>query len=351
MDAYALDNNFNLVAYGVPYDNLQWDRKYYDFGQFMMQMPLAQYDSSWAYVGLSERRELGMVQKSVYQGTDTVILSGFFCEQMLNRKACYPRMIGSYSSYEAASRAIFENYRDFLPVKAGTPNSPLLGVPEGGVIQVDIVDDQLGTKLYSLLESAGLSYRVRYDYRANELLFEVWQGLDRTQEQDANSTQVFSADFGNIGDRTINRDQSDYKNYAIVPYDEDDLGVEQNTLIIDLRTDGEEKREILIDMRSSHPEDRQTYAEFQEAVRQSATEKLSNYAKVEDIDVEMLSDKGYLEDYDLGDMCDIVFRDVDLRLQARIIEVSEVFKKEGHEITVGLGNKRISRLRRAVLKR
>lgn len=349
MDAYALDKDFNLVTYGIPYDNMQWDRKYYDFGQFMMQIPLNQYDSSWAYIGMSEREELGMVQKIVDQGRDTVLTSGFFCEQMLNRKACYPRMIGTYDSYELAARAIFENYKDFLPIGLGISNSPSLG--EVDALQVDVVDDQLGTKLYTLLESAGLSYRVRYAYKANELLFEIWQGLDRTQDQDVNSTQTFSADFGNIGDRTINRDNSDYKNYAIVPYDEDDLGVEQNTLTIDLRTDDEETREILIDMRSSHPEDRQTYAEFQEAVRQSATEKLLNYAKVEDIDVEMLSDKGYMEDYDLGDMCDIVFRDLDLQLQARIIEVSEVFKKEGHEITVGLGNKRISRIRRAVMNR
>ena len=51
MDVYALDSDFNLVMAGIPYDNLQWSRRYYEAGDFEMQIPLSAYDKSWAYIG------------------------------------------------------------------------------------------------------------------------------------------------------------------------------------------------------------------------------------------------------------------------------------------------------------
>lgn len=92
MDVYALDSDFNLVMAGIPYDNLQWSRRYYEAGDFEMQIPLSAYDKSWAYIGSPQRGELGMVQR-VYSSDndpDKVLIGGFFAEKMLDEKVCYP---------------------------------------------------------------------------------------------------------------------------------------------------------------------------------------------------------------------------------------------------------------------
>lgn len=337
---YALGEDLQLIDYGLPYDNLQWTRRYYTFGEFSVRLPVSLYKSTWKYIGTEERPELGIIQKVVEQGDDYVMLSGYFFEYRLNDKACYPREVINTMRVENAMRQLFTHFKGDSPVTLGAQNDPVLGEE----ISLDVLDSELGWKLYEIAESAQISYRVRYDYKEGKLYFEVWQGKDRTQDQTENSLQTFSTEFGNLGDRQINIDNSGWKNYAIVPYDEDEDGKETGVLYID-ETYGEERRDIVIDLRSSHPEDRQTYAEFKESVRQEALERLHEYKKVENVDVQPLTDLGYMTDWDLGDLCDVYISTLDLTTQARIVEVYEVFKPEGHEITVGLGNKRIIRAR------
>lgn len=341
MNVFALDKDLNLVAIGLPYDNLQWNRRYYTFGTFEMQISKDVYDPSWKYIGSDERDELGMVQKTVPQD-DLVLISGFFCEKMLDMRAIYPKYspTATLPAWKLC-KGMLDSYKAGLSIEWGGDTS----VTDG--IYAEAVDDHLGEKMYSILETIEASYKVRLDRDTGKLLFDVWKGKDRTQSQRDNPWQVFSKEFGNVKEDTVSIDESDWYNYAIVPCDADEDGVEREVLYVDL-TNGEPRRDIVIDMRSSSVSDDQTMAQWREAVRQEATEQLMEHVKVEDIDIEVLTDTGYMTDYDLGDKCDVVLTDIDRKMESRIIEVLEVFKPEGHEITIGLGNKRISNIRRAV---
>lgn len=340
---YALDGDFNLVTMAIPYDNLQWNRKYYEAGSFEMQIPISVYDISWKYIGTSDRPELGMVQKVYGNDNDRVLVRGFFCEKMLDFRVCFPRYVGDSPKTETAVRSILSRYGNGLPITLGAQNVP----PLGDRTQSDFVDDRLGTKIYAILETRECSYRVRYDFVGNELVFEVWQGKDRTQSQSANPYQTFSAEFGNITSRSIDFDDSDYRNYAIVPINGDDEVDFREAYDIDLVQDGEMKREVVIDMRSRKPEEGYDQSEFLDSVMQEAAEKLMAYKKVESIDVGV-TDKGYMVDYDIGDKCDVILTDIGVTMETRIVEVNEVFKGSEHSVSVGLGNKRITNMRRAV---
>lgn len=343
MDIYALDENFKLIDIGIPYANLQWNRRYYDFGDFMMEVPLPIYNPEWAYIGTSERPELGRVQKVLLYGdTDvSVLISGYFCESFLNDKTVYPRYIGDAAHTETALRTVFEKYKDDIPVILGEENDP----PLGDRTQSNFSDDLLGTKFYRICESREISYRITYDYQENQLKFSVWEGKDRTQSQSENSYQVFSSEFGNIASKNINIDNSDYKNYAIIPCNGDEDNVEQNTFYLDM-SDGKYRRKIVFDYRSEKPEENESLEDFEARILESATERLLGYLPVQELDIDPASDQEYMVDYDLGDKCDVVLSDIELQFETRIVEVLEVFNTEGHSITVGLGNRRISNLGR-----
>ncbi len=344
MNIYALDADRNLVTLGVPYSRLEWHRKYYEAGMFSMQVPLSIYDKTWKYVGTPDRPELGMLQKVVTTDNNQVQVSGFFCEKMLDDKTCYPRYIGDVPHTETAVRNIFTRFKDDIPIELASENSPLLG----NRTQSDFSDDLLGRKLYSILESREMSYRILYDYVANKLSFQVWQGLDRTQAQNENAYQVFSSEFGNIQKRTVNLDNSNYKNYAIIPCNANDAGKEQNTYYLDW-SDGDYKKTVVFDMRSKKPEENQTMEDFKASILQEASEKLVAYAKIDDVDINPVGGKGYLIDYDLGDKCDVILTDVGLKMETRIVGVEETFTSDEHAVTVELGNKRITNIRRMAL--
>lgn len=357
MDVYALDSKFNLMSVGIPYGNLQWNRRYYEAGDFQMEVPLTVFDPSWAYIGTDDRPELGMVQQvqTLADSPQSVLVGGFFCEKMLDDKVVYPRYKGDVSKTEQAVRTIFDRYRSDLPIRLGAANDPLLG----DRTQSDFSDDQLGDKIYRMLESRELSYRIRYDYADNRLTFEVWQGVDRTQSQSANPFQTFSMEFGNLLTRTVDMDDSDYKNYAIIPVDADDSGKERTHYVIDW-SNGGYKKTVVYDKRSEHPDEgekddngnvtgAETEAQFKARVIEECTEQLRNRAKVEDVNITAADTGEYMRDYDLGDKCDVLLTDLGITMETRVVEVNEVFKAEdGHTVTVGLGNKRISNTWRAV---
>lgn len=345
MQLYALNRDFELVSIGIPYDNLQWNRRYYDFGDFTVQLPIQYYDDSWAYIGADERPELGMVQKVYGTGDSSmnIQVSGFFCEKMLDDKTCYPRYIGDASKTETAVRNIFDKYKDDLKITLAPANNPLLG----DRTQSNFSDDQLGTKLFRILESRELSYRVIFDYETNKLTLSVWQGLDRTQSQTKNSFQTFSMEFGNIGNRDVNIDDSAYKNYAIIPCNGDSNNVEQNVYYVDI-SNGAYKREIVLPHREDKPEENESMADFETRIKDAVIQELLDYQIVEDINLIPVSDNEYMIDYDLGDKCDVVLSDLGIEMETRIVEINEVFKASGHTISIGLGNKRISNMKRLV---
>lgn len=346
MEIYALDKDFRLISIGIPYVNLQWTRRYYEAGEFMLEIPMKVFDTSWKYIGTKDRPELGMIQKiqEFGEGDVSALVSGFFCEKMLDDKTCYPRYVGDVPKTETAVRNIFTKYKDDLPIQLAPANNQLLG----DRTQSDFSDDQMGRKLYSMLESRECSLRVEYDFINSKLLLKVWKGVDRTQSQTVNAWQTFSNDFGNIVDKSIDMDESGYKNYAIIPVNANDDGKEQQTYYLDW-SNGEYKREIVFDMRSEKPEENQTEADFKAGILQEAAERLQTYAKIEDINVQQAGNVGYLKDYDLGDKCDVLLSDVGIHMETRIVEVLEVFKADGgHTVTIGLGNKRIDNVRRAV---
>lgn len=92
LEVFALNAKMNRVTGSIPYTSLTWQRRYHECGQFQMVVPANVYDPSWAYVYADDRPETGIVQKVEYSdtartpdGVDTVTVSGFFLECILNR--------------------------------------------------------------------------------------------------------------------------------------------------------------------------------------------------------------------------------------------------------------------------
>ena len=341
IELYALGESFEVLAVCVPYTNLQWNRRYYEAGDFSMQVARDQFDPAWRYLWSPSRPEVGMVQKVAYTGegfAGTVQVSGFFAEKMLDDAVCYPRYVGDEPTTEGACRAIFSAFAGDLPISLGAAGDPMVG----DRTRSDFSDDELGSKLYSILETREASCRVRYDFEGDELIFEVWKGLDRTQGQSVNPWAVFSTAWGNLSGESVNSDESAYRNVCIVPAYEGEDGVETVTVTVDLSAEGERKRRMVLDKRSSKPEEGQSLEDFKAALEQEALEKLADKQPEVEVDAEVSS--GYLESWDLGDRVSIDVPAVGISMEARVVEVAEVFKSSGHEVTPTFGNKKIRRI-------
>lgn len=91
LEVFALNEKFQRATGSIPYTSLQWCRRYYESGTFSMTVPEDVYDPSWAYIYTDFRYETGVIQKVEFsdtahtpEGRDTVTVSGFFLEELLN---------------------------------------------------------------------------------------------------------------------------------------------------------------------------------------------------------------------------------------------------------------------------
>ena len=92
LNVFAVDEKMNRCTGSIPYRSLIWRRKYTEPGDFEMVIPANIYDPSWYMIVCDERPEAGLIQKveytddvQTYDGIDSITISGFFLESILNR--------------------------------------------------------------------------------------------------------------------------------------------------------------------------------------------------------------------------------------------------------------------------
>ena len=345
MQLLALDAAFQPVGY-LAYFNLQWTREYYEIGQFSVQIAAGDYKPEMAYLYTPDRPEAGIIQKVELTQTVKgrfVQLSGYFLEAILNDKVVYPTYYAT-GSIPASVVSMLQQYKDDIPALTVAP--ALEGA--AGDTSWQETGGQLADVAYTKLQTVQMSLRCRYDYQSNTITAEVWQGMDRTQEQTANPFVTFSDGFGNLAQVDASVDRSNYKNYAIVTGQ--DQAENRKVAYADL-SGGGYKRVLYVDGKSEQwdPE-KQTETEYLAGLRQMGMDKLLDYQIVSNVDIQAAaSGFEYLRDWDLGDLVDVIVADIGLSMQARIITVREVFKQNNHTVEIELGDKKPTQLKKARL--
>ncbi len=335
IELWGLDSGFNPIN-KIKYIELQWNRKYYEFGQFSVQIVANEYDPGMVYVYTKDRPEVGMIQK-VERTTNIkgqfIQLSGLFMEKRLDDKVIYPIFTKSGTGEDIA-RALVSGYKRDMPIILGDRK----GLGTSTTLQES--NATLGSKLYEFLALQQLSWRIRYDYELNQMYFDVWQGTDRTQDQEVNNPVVFSEGFRNITEATVVMDSSDYKNYAICVGNGDYDDGNQITIYHD-ESGGGYQKQLFVDMKSTkYDPEKQTRAQYDAILHQECIKKLAEHKNIENMELDAARQPFvYLKDYDLGDKCDIVISSMKKSFQARVIEVLEVHSKNKMDATLVIGDK------------
>lgn len=339
MQLILLDASFQVIKY-IKYINLQWVRRYYEPGEFSVQIPASEYVSGCAYLYTKDRPELGIIQKTEYTaGYDGELmqLSGYFYEYKLNDKITFPPFRSNARS-EVLARTMVYQYKDDIPLLQLGDDHGL-----GSVTAKDSVGEGLASAIYPMLQSQELSYRCVYDHEAGTMTFDVWQGKDRTQDQSENSFATFGDRFRNLQNEKVTMDSSAAKNYAVVIGNGSYSEGSHELCYVDRRADASDyKKVVFVDQSATMFDDStQTLGEYMDVLKQAGEEALDQCLDVTNIQFDTIDGKGitYLTDYDLGDRCDIILDSIHLSFTARITEIAEVFKAGKHAITLQFGDK------------
>jgi len=221
MELKLLDENFEIM--GDPIDNytsLSYVDSWEENGSFVAVMPNDNFEAftEASYVFFDGRTyEIEGIESG-----DELTVSGQTLDALLDRIVIYEieRLQGrleervryiinklAITGTQAIDKLVLETDNDYKrAMDAWTVRGPL------------------GKFLREQLNLRGFSYKIEYDVDTDTLIFQLLNGADRSQDQDTNTTAIFSTDAGNIEKVTYKKNTRDYYNFAVVcNEDEEDL--------------------------------------------------------------------------------------------------------------------------------
>ena len=355
MELYVLNANFEVLGIIDNYEFLVWKRNYYKAGVFSMQIIptteqfqllkkgnilLKKDDTKEAmYI---DHREL----EENEEGIEVLLVEGYSLTQWLDRR------ITLYKEVEKANaETVMKNYVNRHCINPAEANRKIdnlvLGINNNLGQEIDYLShyEPLLEELEDIAKVNELGYKIDLDLANKQYLFQVYQGLDRTINQELNSKAIFSTEFENISNQKYIDSDNNYRNMVLVA----GAGEDANRKILSLGTEnkGLDRYELFVDARDisdtkqvGDEEAEIPLDDYNKLLEVRAKEKLSECTKIETFDCTLsnINNLKYREDFDLGDKVSIINKKWGLMLHERIITITETYDIEGLNIEIEIGN-------------
>lgn len=345
MDLFLLDKEFQICGIIDDFSSLVWNRKYYECGNFTLQTKIDKfYDiKSAKYLYCKDFVETGIIEAIKIKESESIVeASGRFLESILSKRVIDSTKYFKNEITEDIVRdlitdlAINDTTRKIAKLKLGTRQ----GIGTSRTMQM--TGDNLLDKIYELCKEDELSIRVKYDFDNDEIVAEVWQGLDRRDTQNANTWAIFSKNFENITDSNYTTDETKYCNFAYVEGELTDTeGNKTRTgTTIDRVKEGEERIELYVDARDLQKDEDTTDTEYLQMLKERGIEKLNENNKVEEasFSIDPYSNLVYKKNFDLGDKVIYKNDELGLNIENRIVGISEAYEDGNKTIDITFGD-------------
>lgn len=318
--------------------SLIWTRRYFEPGEFELHAPVT--DSNLAMtargniIWKKDSVEAGVIEdRTLDEGTSAgeITIKGRFLSSYFDRRLIKSTVYFS-GTYEAAMRQLV----------SGVTAIPLVTLgDEAGftdTVSFQVTYKNLLTYIEKLSSASGLGFRLRPDFDAKVLYFEVYEGTDRTASQGVTSRVIFSASYANLNNVIYRENDQLYKNVAYVGGEGE--GSERVYVTVgDTDAEGLELREVFVDAKDIVSDDL-TEDEYTESLEQRGWEALEEDILSESLECDTGADANftYKTDYDLGDIVTVRKPAWGIEEDLRITEVQEVYESEYRTILPTFGD-------------
>jgi len=336
---YFLDNELNILAAFDTYKSAIFTGRYYSPGDFELYIPATkkalELARASAFVTRADNTSVcGLVEKIGIQTSradgNFITVSGRDAAALLERRIVW-RQTTYNGRAERIIRSLIENAFITPEIEARAVDNFELGAEIGlnDIIRVQYTGDSIGSAIEAICKTTGTGYRIRLDLPNKKFIFELYQGKDRSFDQNTNPFVVFSSDFENLLSSTYNEDASGTKNVAQVAGE--GQGNERVKVAVG-SVSGIDRNETFIN--ASQKSDNQGEIDlvtYEGLLSEDGAQKLAELEAKKQIDGEIAPNYNYQlnKDYFLGDIIQIE-NEYGYRMAPRIVEVIESWSSDGY---------------------
>lgn len=349
-----------------------WHSVYYGVGDFEIYIPATAQNLDWLKVGFYVTRpnngEIGIIEQiSVdfdLRDGYMITATGRFAKSILERRLIYNLSGNTLTPYilrgnvEIAVRNLilqnaiscdFDNRRNISILGLAALNNlpPTIVDENGNAADKQVSHQNLLDYTDSVLREYGLSSTIIFNESNKMLLYSVFQGADRSNDNtDGNTGIIFSVDFDNLNSSNYLYDDITLKNAALVGGEGE--GLERFYSLLTSGKNGLQLREIFVDASSINKtykdgdrEETYTDAEYTKLLNQRGKQELAQCIITENFTGEINATFGvwkYGRDYFLGDIVTVQDNFINKYINARITEATEVQDENGYTVDIVFGD-------------
>lgn len=345
MELYVFDKELNFQGIIESFFSLRWVRRYSKCGEFELHCSLTSETLNLLQrsnvIWKKDDLEAGYVEyrnlKQDAEGKEVLVIKGKFLTGYLNRRIIWG-IENLNTTAELAMRQLINNHA-INPANTDRKIDMLtLGDLKG---YTNNIDKQVSYK--NLLETVeeisstdGLGIRTLLDIENKQMIFDIYEGLNRTAGQSENAPAIFSREFENILEQEFTDSFNNYRNLALVAGEGE--GTARQFVTVGSGT-GFDRYELFIDARDLQQED-MTNEEYEAVLQNRGQSKLAEMREIQTFEskININSNLTYREDFDLGDVVTCTSKKWGITIDTRITEIEEVYEETGKQINVTFGN-------------
>lgn len=324
MDIWVLDDKYETVTICDTFDSIVWTTRYNDVGE--AEIVTYPFDNILETVQMgsylmqknSDRymivEDLEIVEDTE-QG-DTITFRVEDLASILKR-----RVINTYTSFNCPVRSAISSLLNTYFVnpsdaKRKIPNFTTV-IPSGGRFDVNIETVFLGETVYeaitALCQATDLGYKV-LPYGAGGFKFELYEGVDRSYNQNAVPAVIFSDTFENLLNTRFHESLTDYKNVMYIGGE----GEGPEKFIVEIGSgSGLNRRETWAEISATRRTDEEdadgnpidlTDEQYSALLKEKGAVELAEYKAIKAFDGEIDAERQFVlgEDFFIGDIVQVV---------------------------------------------
>lgn len=347
MEIFVLNKNFEIIDIIDYYKSLEWVKRYCDTGDFVLNINAnahtVQILREKNYIVREDDEKIYQIEKinlkSNEEDGDILTVSGRSIEKILAQRIIWKQTSagGGETAEDFIRRIITENAINPSDKKRKIPRLKLgekMGFSEK--IEKQLTGDNLLTAVKEICNTYSYGFKIVMN-EAGELVFELYKGKDRSYRQNENPFVIFSPDFDNVVNTEYEYDETNISNTALIGGEGEGNERKFQTLG---NTEGMERYELFVDAKdvSSNNGEIST-TEYNNMLLERGREKIAENTFVETYDGELENTNTYIykEDYELGDVVQIVDK-FGIESTPKILEIIESDNENGYKIVATYGS-------------
>lgn len=351
---------------------LIWKVKYFDVGSFSILAPatpnniklleignlITKHNTEPDYTdsnGGRWRRAGEITYKNITKdakGQEQIEVKGYMLSRWLSKRVVMPQIAVNGTRQQIINTLIAKNCGASAARARKFPQFTVIeqGNYQGVVTHYsneEYVD--LGVEVKAVSQSGKLGYDILINERAKLYGFYLYKGRNLTANNlDGNNPCIFAREFDNVSSQEYQASNENAKNYIVVmgKQAEGEAAAPTVTAYTEVAS-GLELQEVYFDAtsieRTYTDDEGQTQdiplEQYYEQLETKAAIELSGYIETMNFssDINLQSTMRYKEDYDIGDRVSCLEKSWNIKLDARITEITETYQQGKYELAATFG--------------